>query len=54
MTAIGIVFSPSQPPERLRDIALAAEAAELEELWLWEDCFAESGLAPCSRTRPWP
>lgn len=53
MTTIGIVFAPTQPPERLRDIALAVEAAELEELWLWEDCFAESGLAPAAAVLAW-
>ncbi|MDV3123568.1 LLM class flavin-dependent oxidoreductase [Mycobacterium sp. 21AC1] len=53
MTTIGIVFAPTQPPERLRAIALATEAAELEELWLWEDCFAESGLAPAAAVLAW-
>ena len=45
MTTIGAVFPPSQPPERLRDVARAADAAGLEELWLWEDCFREGGVA---------
>jgi alkanesulfonate monooxygenase SsuD/methylene tetrahydromethanopterin reductase-like flavin-dependent oxidoreductase (luciferase family) len=45
MTTIGAVFPPSQPPERLRDVARAAEAAGLDELWLWEDCFREGGVA---------
>lgn len=53
MTAIGIVFPPHQPPERLRDLALAAEAADIEELWLWEDCFFESGLAPAAAVLAW-
>ncbi|MFD6860645.1 LLM class flavin-dependent oxidoreductase [Rhodococcus sp. NPDC060090] len=53
MTTIGIVFPPSQPPERLRDVALAAEAADIEEFWLWEDCFAESGLAPAAAVLAW-
>jgi 5,10-methylenetetrahydromethanopterin reductase len=42
---IGICFVPTMPPERLRPLARAAEAAGLDEFWVWEDCFAESGLA---------
>ncbi|WP_432522569.1 LLM class flavin-dependent oxidoreductase [Kineococcus sp. SYSU DK006] len=41
---LGLVFRPQQPPERLRATAVAAEEAGLDELWLWEDCFAEGGL----------
>lgn len=44
-TTLGAVFLPQLPPERLPDIARAADAAGLEELWLWEDCFLESGIA---------
>jgi len=32
------------PPERLRSVARAVESAGLDELWVWEDCFAESGI----------
>jgi alkanesulfonate monooxygenase SsuD/methylene tetrahydromethanopterin reductase-like flavin-dependent oxidoreductase (luciferase family) len=53
MTTIGIVFPPHQPPERLRDLAVAAESADVEELWLWEDCFFESGLAPAAAVLAW-
>jgi alkanesulfonate monooxygenase SsuD/methylene tetrahydromethanopterin reductase-like flavin-dependent oxidoreductase (luciferase family) len=45
MTVIGVVFVPQLPPERLHRIAVAADDAGLEELWLWEDCFRESGIA---------
>jgi alkanesulfonate monooxygenase SsuD/methylene tetrahydromethanopterin reductase-like flavin-dependent oxidoreductase (luciferase family) len=45
MTTLGAVFLPYLPPERLRDVALAADEAGLDELWLWEDCFRESGIA---------
>jgi alkanesulfonate monooxygenase SsuD/methylene tetrahydromethanopterin reductase-like flavin-dependent oxidoreductase (luciferase family) len=44
MTTLGAVFLPQFPPERLRSVALAADSAGLEELWLWEDCFREGGL----------
>jgi alkanesulfonate monooxygenase SsuD/methylene tetrahydromethanopterin reductase-like flavin-dependent oxidoreductase (luciferase family) len=42
---LGFVFTPAMPPERLRDVARAVEAAGLDELWVWEDCFTESGIA---------
>lgn len=53
MTPLGLIFPPDQPPERLRDAALAAEAAGLDELWLWEDCFKESGVAPAAAALAW-
>jgi alkanesulfonate monooxygenase SsuD/methylene tetrahydromethanopterin reductase-like flavin-dependent oxidoreductase (luciferase family) len=46
MSRIGAVFSPyPHPPERLPDAARHAEAAGVEELWLWEDCFRSSAYA---------
>jgi alkanesulfonate monooxygenase SsuD/methylene tetrahydromethanopterin reductase-like flavin-dependent oxidoreductase (luciferase family) len=41
---VGIVFRPQLPPERLPEFGRAAEAAGLDDLWLWEDCFFEGGL----------
>ena len=41
----GVVFRPHSPPETLREVVVAAEAAGVAELWLfWEDCFWEGGL----------
>jgi alkanesulfonate monooxygenase SsuD/methylene tetrahydromethanopterin reductase-like flavin-dependent oxidoreductase (luciferase family) len=45
MTTVGAVFLPAWPPERLLPIARAADDAGLAQLWLWEDCFRESGIA---------
>jgi alkanesulfonate monooxygenase SsuD/methylene tetrahydromethanopterin reductase-like flavin-dependent oxidoreductase (luciferase family) len=45
MTTLGCIFRPSNPPDRLLPFARAAEAAGLDEVWLWEDCFYESGIA---------
>jgi alkanesulfonate monooxygenase SsuD/methylene tetrahydromethanopterin reductase-like flavin-dependent oxidoreductase (luciferase family) len=45
MAGLGVVFLPQLPPERLRAVARAADEAGLAELWLWEDCFRESGIA---------
>jgi alkanesulfonate monooxygenase SsuD/methylene tetrahydromethanopterin reductase-like flavin-dependent oxidoreductase (luciferase family) len=39
------IFPPSQPPERIGAVAAAADAAGLAQLWVWEDCFKESGIA---------
>ena len=53
MTTLGVIFPPDQPPERLRPVALAADAAGLEQLWLWEDCFYESGIAAAAAVLGW-
>ena len=45
MPTLAAIFTPDQPPERLGAVAAAAEAGGLEELWVWEDCFKESGIA---------
>lgn len=42
---LGFTFTPSMPPERLRPVARAVEAAGLDELWVWEDLYTESGIA---------
>ncbi|UFU06238.1 LLM class flavin-dependent oxidoreductase [Ruania halotolerans] len=44
MVSIGLIIPPDQPPERFPVAAHAAERAGLDEVWLWEDCFAESGI----------
>lgn len=53
MTALGAVFLPQLPPERLRDVARAADDAGLEQLWLWEDCFLEGGIASAAAALAW-
>ncbi|MEU0526872.1 LLM class flavin-dependent oxidoreductase [Streptomyces niveus] len=53
MTVLGAVFRPQLPPERLRGIARTADEAGLDELWLWEDCFLESGIASASAALAW-
>ena len=53
MTILGAIFLPQNPPERLRDVARAADEAGLEELWLWEDCFLNSGVAAASAALAW-
>jgi alkanesulfonate monooxygenase SsuD/methylene tetrahydromethanopterin reductase-like flavin-dependent oxidoreductase (luciferase family) len=45
MPTLAAIFPPTQAPERLGAVAAAAEASGLPELWVWEDCFSESGIA---------
>jgi alkanesulfonate monooxygenase SsuD/methylene tetrahydromethanopterin reductase-like flavin-dependent oxidoreductase (luciferase family) len=53
MTILGAIFLPQNPPERLRSVTRAADDAGLEELWLWEDCFLNSGVAAASAALAW-
>ena len=55
MTAptVGVVFRPQLPPERLRAAVETADDAGLDELWLWEDCFLESGIASAAAALAW-
>jgi alkanesulfonate monooxygenase SsuD/methylene tetrahydromethanopterin reductase-like flavin-dependent oxidoreductase (luciferase family) len=52
-TTLGAVFLPFLPPERLQSVARAADEAGLAELWLWEDCFRESGVASAAAALAW-
>jgi alkanesulfonate monooxygenase SsuD/methylene tetrahydromethanopterin reductase-like flavin-dependent oxidoreductase (luciferase family) len=45
MTRLGVVFTADRPPEQLPAFAAAAEAAGLDEVWMWEDCFFSGGIA---------
>lgn len=53
MTTLGVIFPPDQPPEQLRPVASAADDAGLAQLWLWEDCFSESGIAAAAAVLGW-
>jgi alkanesulfonate monooxygenase SsuD/methylene tetrahydromethanopterin reductase-like flavin-dependent oxidoreductase (luciferase family) len=44
-TRLGVIFRPDFHPDTLRRIAAEAEAAGVEELWFWEDCFQQGGIA---------
>jgi alkanesulfonate monooxygenase SsuD/methylene tetrahydromethanopterin reductase-like flavin-dependent oxidoreductase (luciferase family) len=45
VVTLAAIFPPTQPPERIGAVAAAADAAGLAQLWVWEDCFKESGIA---------
>jgi alkanesulfonate monooxygenase SsuD/methylene tetrahydromethanopterin reductase-like flavin-dependent oxidoreductase (luciferase family) len=51
--SLGVVFRPQLPPERLGAVAMAADAAGLDELWLWEDCFREAGISAAAAALAW-
>jgi alkanesulfonate monooxygenase SsuD/methylene tetrahydromethanopterin reductase-like flavin-dependent oxidoreductase (luciferase family) len=53
MTILGAIFLPQNPPERLREVARVADEAGLEQLWLWEDSFFNSGVAAASAALAW-
>jgi alkanesulfonate monooxygenase SsuD/methylene tetrahydromethanopterin reductase-like flavin-dependent oxidoreductase (luciferase family) len=53
MTTLGAVCLPQVPPEQLRNVAVAAESAGLDELWLWEDCFWGGAVPACSAALAW-
>lgn len=44
-TRVGVIYRPDFHPDALRRIASAAEAAGVDELWFWEDCFQQGGIA---------
>lgn len=50
---IGTVFLPSWPPELLEPFTRTADSSGLDDLWLWEDCFAESGPASAVAALAW-
>lgn len=42
---LGAVFRPQSSAGLLAEAAEAAEAAGVDEIWLWEDCFLHGGIA---------
>jgi alkanesulfonate monooxygenase SsuD/methylene tetrahydromethanopterin reductase-like flavin-dependent oxidoreductase (luciferase family) len=42
VVTLSAIFTPDQPPEQILPVAAAAGLAQL---WVWEDCFSESGIA---------
>jgi alkanesulfonate monooxygenase SsuD/methylene tetrahydromethanopterin reductase-like flavin-dependent oxidoreductase (luciferase family) len=53
MTTLGVIFPPDLPPEQLRAVAQAADRSGVEQLWIWEDCFKESGIATATAALAW-
>jgi alkanesulfonate monooxygenase SsuD/methylene tetrahydromethanopterin reductase-like flavin-dependent oxidoreductase (luciferase family) len=53
MTILAATCLPQVPPERLREVARAAQEAGLAELWLWEDCFWGGAMTLASALLAW-
>lgn len=45
MVQVSLVIPPDVLPERMIGVARAAEAAGVPTVWLWEDCFGQSGTS---------
>jgi len=41
----GVVIRPDFTPEGIGPLARLAEQAGIDEVWLWEDCFLQGGIA---------
>ncbi len=50
---LGVVFVPQLTPERLRSAVQTADAVGLSQVWLWEDCFLQSGIASAAAALAW-
>lgn len=48
MTTLAYIIRPSTRPSRVVPLARAVEAAGIEEIWLWEDCFQTGGISTAS------
>lgn len=45
---IGVVWRPDFDPRSLMVFAAEADQSGVDELWLWEDCFLQGGIAQAS------
>ncbi len=45
---MGAIFLPTWAPEALLPLAHAADEAGVDGMWVWEDCFKQSGVAAAS------
>ena len=52
-TSVGVVFTPTRPPELIRDFVVEAERLGLDEVLFFEDCFRESGMAAAIAALAW-
>ena len=41
----GVLIRPDFTPESIGPLARLAEEAGIDEVWLWEDCFLQGGIA---------
>src|ERR1700745_712288 len=50
---VGVVFRPQLPPEWRQEFIASAEAGGLDDVWLWEDCCLEGGVASAATALAW-
>jgi alkanesulfonate monooxygenase SsuD/methylene tetrahydromethanopterin reductase-like flavin-dependent oxidoreductase (luciferase family) len=50
---LGVCYTPFMPTEALPVLASGAEAAGLDDLWVWEDTFKQSGVASAAAALAW-
>lgn len=50
---LGLASVPTRPPEDLRLLVTACEDAGLDEFWVWEDCFKQSGISSAAAALAW-
>jgi 5,10-methylenetetrahydromethanopterin reductase len=50
---LGVAYVPTMPPEQLHALAVTAEGSGLDELWVWEDSFKQSGIASATAALAW-
>ena len=50
---LGVVLRPQIEPERLREAVRRCDAAGVDDVWLWEDCFLTGGIAASTAALAW-
>lgn len=53
MSTLAVIVPPDLPTEQLRTVVTSTENAGVQELWLWEDCFAQGGVAMAAAALAW-
>ena len=50
---LGVVLRPQIAPERLREAVRRCDAAGVDDVWLWEDCFLTGGISASASVLAW-
>ena len=50
---LGVVLRPQIEPERFREAVRRCDAAGVDDVWLWEDCFLTGGIAASTAALAW-
>ena len=52
-TTLAVAFLPWFAPQQFKTAVQTADRAGLDEIWLWEDCFAEAGISMAAAGLAW-